>query len=293
MADAIEGGHRFGRHLGKIGLALLAGVIIGGASSLAIRHDGMAIAAPASNVATRYDRAFGNVFYKVPSGYRAVQQSAGVVMARTADVLSGNLPGVLVVSRGLPLTPELRKELREKGKSIFVQGIAIALGNLTADPRAKLSNPAPVNNPAEDGYEAFALNGQAYDSDAGQKRFTTFVVVITPSRVEAFMKVGYGSEANAKALDAGFEALTASAEFRDAGARPPSRLAPPLPTNLAALAPAPARPAAPAASNDESPAPARGGGGGNCRIVQRQMCSGGIGTGLGYFCNTYPQRVCN
>lgn len=213
-------------------------------------------------------------------------------MARTADVLSGNLQGVLVVSRGLPLTPELRKELKEKGKSIFVQGIAIALGNLAADPRAKLSNPAPVNNPAQDGYEAFALNGQAYDSDAGQKRFTTFVVVITPSRVEAFMKVGYGSEANAKALDSGFEALTGSAEFRDAGARAPSRLAPPLPTNLTALAPAPARPAAPAASDDESPATARGGGG-NCRIVQRQMCSGGIGTGLGYFCNTYPQRVCN
>jgi hypothetical protein len=30
-----------------------------------------------------------------------------------------------------------------------------------------------------------------------------------------------------------------------------------------------------------------------CRIVQRQMCSGGIGTSLGYFCNTYPQQVCD
>ena len=289
MADATKGEQGLHGKYRKLALALVAGAIIGGGSSLAIRHDNMAIAAPASP--TRYDRVFGNIYYKVPSGYRAVQQAGGVVMVRTGDALAGNIQGVLIVSRGLPLTPELRKELKEKGKSVFVQGIAIALGNLSADPRAKLSNPASVNNPAQDGYEAFALNGQAYDSDAGQKRYTTFVIVMTPSRVEAFMKVGYGSEANAKLLDSGFEALTASAEFRDAGARAPSRLAPPLPTNLAALAPAPARPVAPAASGDQSPAPARGGG--NCRIVQRQMCSGGIGTGLGYFCNTYPQRVCN
>lgn len=269
--------------------AALAGAIVGGGGwALLVRHDGEAMARPTAGVTTRYDRVFGNVYYKVPAGYRAVQQAGGVAMVRNADALANNIQGVLLISPGLPLTAQLRKELKAKGKPAFVQGIAIAFANLAKDPNAKLSNPAPVNDPAKDGYEAFALKGESFDSDAGQKRFTVFVVVLTPSRVEAFMKIGYGSEANLNALDGGFDALTGSAEFRDAGAPPPSRLAPALPTSMAALTPTPAPRPAPSARGDATPAPSTGTGR-SCGVRYRQQCSyTGAGAYQSYNCFSVP-----
>lgn len=289
MTNANSGAQGLGSFF-RIGLsAALAGAIIGGGVwALAIRHDGEAMARPIAGTATRYDRVFGNVYYKVPAGYRAVQQAGGVAMVRNADALANNIQGVLLISPGLPLTAQLRKELKAKGKPLFVQSIAIAFANLAKDPNAKLSNPAPVNDPAKDGYEAFALKGQSFDSDAGQKRFTVFVVVLTPGRVEAFMKIGYGSEANLNALDGGFDALTGSVEFRDAGAPPPSRLAPALPTSMAALSPAPASRPAPSTKGGASPAPATGAGR-SCGIRYRQQCSyTGAGAYQSYNCFSVP-----
>lgn len=273
----------------KAGLsAVLAGAIVGG--EFAALWSVAAAAGPVARPATRYDRVFGNVFYKVPAGYRAVQQAGGVTMVRTADTAAGTVGGVLLITPGLPLTATLRKQL-VRDKTGFVQNMAIAFGNLTKDPNSRISKPLPVNDGRKDGYEAFALSADSFDKDAQQNRHTIFVIVLTPSRVEGFMKIAYGAKSRLKALDAGFDALIGSAEFRNTGAPPPSRIASPLPGNLAAILPSPA--AKPPQTAAKGTAAARPQPGGSCRIVQRQMCSGGIGSGLGYFCNTYPQRVCN
>lgn len=289
MMDGNSGARRRAKLFRACVMAALAGAIAGGGGwALVVRHDGEAMARPVTGAATRYDRVFGNVYYKVPPGYRAVQQAGGVAMVRNADALANNIQGVLLISPGLPLTAQLRKELKAKGKPLFIQSIAIAFANLAKDPNAKLSNPAPVNDPAKDGYEAFALKGQSFDSDAGQKRYMLFVIVLTPGRVEAFMKIGYGSEANLEALDAGFDALTGSAEFRDAGAPSPSHLAPALPTSMAALSPAPASRPAPSTRGGAAPAPATGAGR-SCGIRYRQQCSyTGAGAYQSYNCFSVP-----
>lgn len=274
----------------RIGIALAAalfGMIAGGGLALDRTGSRAEAAAP-----LRYNRTFGNVFYAVPAGFRAAQDSGGIVMIRAADAASGSIGGALLLTQGFVLSQAQRRDIRNDKKN-FVQQVAIAAGDLTSDPGAKISAPTAVNDTAKDRYEAFAMSAVAHDKTAGQKRFMSIVVVLTPTRAEAFLNIGYGSEARMRSQGPAFDALVGSIEFRDAGA-PPPRAAAPLPRGLASLMPPPkARPAPAPAPSAPGQSASRGGTGRNCRTVQRQMCSGGIGTSLGYFCNTYPQRVCD
>lgn len=275
---------------GRNGRAIAAGLFVAAlicAGWIFISHPGVAAAA----AATRYDRVFGNIYYKVPAGYRAVQQKNGIVMVRQSDLASGNLGGVLLITPGFPLDAKIKAKIRTNGKKATVQAIAVAAGNLTEDPGATLTDPQPVNEAAKDGYEAYSLISRSRDKDAGKTRFSQYLIILTGNRADVVMRVAYGSQANYDALNAGFDALAKSIEPKNSGAAPPARLAGPLPTDMAAITPKPA-PGQFAGTGKAGPKPGAKGGR-SCRIVQRQICSGGIGTSLGYFCNTYPQSICN
>jgi hypothetical protein len=274
----------FGK-LFRVGLlGALVGALLGGGWTLGEAE----ATAPA---VTRYDRVFGNIFYKVPAGYRAAQQRNGVVMVRQAALAAGDLNGVLLITPGFPLNAKLQAQMRENGKKTFVQAIAIASGNLAEDPTAQLSDPQLANDPQKDGYEGYLLVSKSVDKDAGTSRFAQYAIYLTGDRAEVVMRIGYGSQARLDALASGFEALVSAMGFRNAGAPPPSRLAAALPGDLAAITPKPRSASPPAQAAGASGQPRRSGG--NCRVVQRQMCSGGFASGMGYFCNTYPQTVCN
>ena len=274
----------------KVGLsaALAGGVFGAGGWVVASQWGGQADARapehsagrPRAASTTGYDREFGNIYYKVPAGYSAAQTEKGVIMVRTADAVAHtvNVGGELYITDGYPLVPELRKKLAEN-KMLFIQGIAALVSDLTSDPNAQISNPAAVNanSAAKDGYEAFAVTSVSFDKDKQQKVFTTYLIVITPSRVEVIMEIGFRSAANKTALDAGLDALGGSLEFKDAGAPPPARFAAALPANLKALVPKPKADE----SEETASAPVHRGGGGNCAVRYRQQC-GYTGAGTSY-----------
>lgn len=269
--------------------ALLGSVLGGGGWMLA--SQGGAEAAPGRPaVAPRYDRVFGNIYYKIPAGYRAVQQKDGVIMVRQSDLVSGNLGGVLLITPGFPLDAAIKAKIKANGKKVTVQALAIAAGNLAEDPKAKLTEPQSVNDAAKDGYEGYSLISRSQDKNAGKTRYTQYLIILTSNRADVIMRVAYGSQTNYDVLNAGFDALARSIEPKNSGAPAPTKLAGPLPSDMAAIMPKP-KPAPAQVAGAGKTAPKSGGR--SCRIVQRQMCSGGIGTSLGYFCNTYPQSVCN
>jgi hypothetical protein len=280
-------------------MALVGAVLGGGGWMLASQSE--ADAAPGNKAAarpvaaTKYDRvtASGNVFYKVPAGYSAVQQKGGVIMVRQADIVSGNVNGYLILTDGFPLDASTRAKFKASGKDVAVQAIGIAAGGLTDVEGVKMSPPQRGNSdPARDGYEAYGLVSISDDEAAGAKRYAQYAIYLVGDRAEIAMRVAYGSQERLEPLLAGMDALTASMEFRNAGAPAPARLATALPTNMAAIMPKP-KPVPRQTADGGGSGAKSGGGGRNCRIVQRQMCSGGFASGMGYFCNTYPQQVCN
>lgn len=207
--------------------------------------------APASKPASAlgYNRAFNNVYFKVPDDYRAVQQDGGIVMARASDIEAGEITGFIVITPGIPIGPKEREALRKAGKDGFVQAMAINAGNLESDPNAKISKPELANDPAKDGYEGYYLVSRSQDADAQKERFTQYAVFLTRDRVEIAMRFGYGSEARLKAFGPGFDAVLKSMEFKNMGAPAPARLAAALPNSLEALTPkAEAAPSAPRSS---------------------------------------------
>lgn len=220
--------------------AVLAGAVLGGGACM-LASQGGAEAAPrkaAPVTATKYDRvtASGNVFYKVPAGYTAVQQKGGVIMVPRRDIAAGELNGYLLLTEGLQLDAGMKAKMKATGKATAVQAIAIAVGNLADDPDTKLSTPQPgKSNPDSDGYAVYNLVSISDDKDAGMKRFTQYAIFLVGDRAEIAMRVAYGSQEKLEPLLAGMNALTVSMEFRNAGAPPPTQLAAALPTDLAAI----------------------------------------------------------
>jgi hypothetical protein len=188
-------------------------------------------------VSVNYDRIFENVYFKVPDGYRAIQQEGGVIMARASDIESGKIGGFIVISKGVTIGPTEREAVRKSGKALFVQAMAVGLGNLANDPDAKLSEAVLANNPAQDGYEGYLLVSRSHDADANKDMYTQYAVYLAGDRVEMAMRFGYGSEAQMEALGSGFDALLKSMEFKNMGAPAPARFAAALPNSLEALSP--------------------------------------------------------
>lgn len=280
--------------LGIVVPAALVGAVLGGGGWILVSQGG-AEAAPRKAAArptatTKYDRVTdsGNVFYKVPAGYVAVKQKGGVIMVPRADIAAGNLNGYLLLTDGLQFDAGMKAKIKASGKNAAVQAMAIAIGNLAADPNAKLSTPQPGNSdPARDGYEAYNLVSISDDKDAGKKRFIQYSIYLVGDRAEIAMRVAYGAQQRLEPLAAGFEALNVSMEFRSNGAPPPARLAAALPTDLAAITPKPKPAPAQSAGNRQS----KGGGGGrNCGVTQyRQQCSYiGAGAFANYSCLPVP-----
>lgn len=231
--------------------------------------------------APAYDRAFGNLLYAVPADYAAIQQPAAVTMARRDELARGDLTGALVVPKEIVLTADLKRQLAAAGHAASAQALAIAAGDLAKDSRARLGDARLVNRPQADGYEVWQVDSQSFDAIARQDRYARTVVVFVKDRAHLFIAAGYGSDRAFQAQLPGFTALLQSGEFRNQGRPLPARPTAPLPG------------AFPKADAPAQPPPSGARAAGRCRIVQRQMCSGGIGTSLGYFCNTYPQRVCD
>ena len=277
----------------RIGLPVVAvaAVLGGGGWMLASQQSaeaapGKAAARPAIS-ATKYDRvsASGNVFYKVPPGYTAVQTNGSVIMVRQADIANGDFNGYLLLTDGFTLNAATKARFEAASKQQAVQALAIAAGGLESDPDAKLSAPQ-LANPAADGHEAYSLVSISDDKAAGKKRFVQYVIYLVGDRAEVAMRVAYGSREKLEPLLAGMNALTYSMEFRNAGAPPPVRLAGALPTDLASITPKPKL--APAQNAGVGRSQSKGGR--NCRVTQyRQQC-GYVGAGpyANYSCIPVP-----
>jgi hypothetical protein len=236
---------RGGGALVRIGLpAMLAGAMLAGGGWLLASQQSAEAASGKAGVrpavaATKYDRVTdsGNVFYKVPAGYVAVKQKGGVIMVPRAEIAAGEINGYLILTDGIVLNADMRARLKANDKKAAVHALAIAAGNLADDPGARLAEPELVNDPAGDGYEAYLLASKSVDKDAGKQRFTQYLIVLVGDRAEIAMRIAYGSLDGLVPLTDGFKSLSDSMEFRNAGAPPPSRLAPPLTTDVAAITP--------------------------------------------------------
>lgn len=243
-------------------------------------------AGPASSeksaLAGKYDRVFqGSVYFRVPDGYRGAETRNGIVLARDADLKTGSPKGFLLMSPLLTLDAGLKAELEKKGPENMALAIAIALGGLADDPDARYATPQLANDPAKDGYSVYRLASTSKEKGSGRPLVQQFAVILFGDRLLAVVAKGFDTTENAQLLEPGFLTFVQSIEFPSNGAPPPASSAKEkLASSLEALFPKPK-------------ASGGGGGGGNCRTVTRQMCSGGIGTSMGYFCNTYPQRVCS
>lgn len=246
--------------------------------------------ARSQNGAIRPTRSFGNMLYAVPTGYQAIGTSDGVLMARRSDVDSGNISGIIAVPREIRADAKLLSALRRKSKAEIAQALVVGAANLQQDPAARISPATLVNDVARDRYEAYRVVTISKDSGAGKTRYSVMFVLFPGNFIHIVSANGFGSEKALDAITPGLNALLASIEFRNMGARVPPSPQPSLPTRFAT-------PSAPQAAAVQTlrgrPTPPSPSNGGSCRIVQRQMCSGGFASGMGYFCNTYPQRVCD
>ncbi len=239
--------------------------------------------------ATKYDRVLGNIYYRVPPGYRAVQTGGGVYMVRASEVDAGNVTGGLLITPGLPFNAELKQKLQSVSKKEFVQAMALLLTGLADDAETtKMTDPQLGNDPAKDGYEGYTVIVESKATEAGQTRHMQVAVVLSGDRIEGFMRLAYGEITNLEALTPGFQALASSIEFRNTGAPPPTRLAAALSTNLAAI-----RPKAPAAQSASgaitSTAKPGKGRPKSCAVYYRQQCNfTGVGAFQNYNCFTVP-----
>lgn len=274
--------------------ALIATAFGVGGWMVASQWSARADARPNVTAVAPNDRQFNNIYYKIPRGYLGAQPENGVVMARQADAASGNLGGVLIITPGFPFDARIKASLKANSRKDFVQGIAIAAGNLSQDPDAELSIPQAANDHSRDRYEAYSLKSRSQDKDAGQLRITEYRIILSDTRADVIMRVGYGTQANFDSLAVGFNYLVSSIVTKSSGAPAPTRLAAPLPTDLSALITQRSPAAAPQPStraNQSASASSPPRRGGDCRVVQQQMCTGGFATGR--ICNTFPQTVCD
>ena len=240
----------------------------------------------ASKAATPYDRVYKNIYYKVPPGYVAFENGNGVYMVPEDALNAGKIPGALAITGGLELNDPVRAALEGPNKLAMVQALALKAAGDEDNPNPQMTPATQLNVSSNSGYTAYSVLTLTKDRTSGEKRYTQSILMFAGGRVEIVLRVGNGSEENYNKLGVGVDDLLKTVELRTAGAPPPTRLAAALPTDFAAIAPK-AKPAQSAGASGQS------GGGGNCHIVQRRSCSGGFASGMGYFCNTYPQRVCN
>jgi hypothetical protein len=230
----------------------------------------------------------GNLLYAIPEGYVAAGGPDGVMLARRDEIEAGRITGLIVLPRELRPDAATAARIAAAGQPASAQAIALAAGNLTADPAARFSPAEPINDAARDGFAAYRVVTIGADPAAGDTRYSVVVVAFPGEFVHVLAASGFGSEAALAAVLPGFEALLASGGFRNMGTPDPAVEPPPLPATLAEL-----MPRAPAATGVGGGGGGGVGGGGGCRTVQRQMCSGGFASGMGYFCNTYPETVCD
>lgn len=225
-----------------------------------------------------------NLVYAIPPGFEAVGNPDGVMMAPTGQVAARHITGLLLIPKGFRPDAALRAQMRARGARAAAQAVVLAVSKAQTDPEARISPAELMNDVAKDGYEAYRVVVVGRDVEAGTERYAVYVVAFPGDWVHVLAAMGWGSSAALEAVAPGLVSLLASAEFRNRGATLPEPAAPPLPSSFSALRPrADQRPSAPAQPRGQ----------GNCRVVQRQMCSGGFGSGLGYLCNTYPQTVCD
>ena len=221
----------------------------------------------------KYDRVFGNVFYMVPDGYQAVQQESGVIMVPKSDLAKGDLGGFLLITTGLPLVEQFKEQIEAGNTSALVGAIVVTLAKLGENgAEIRINKPNLVNNPDKDGYRAYALEAEGFDKNSNQQRFIQCYVFLLPApqgdRVEVVLRVGFGSHDKLVAVQDGFFKLLPSLAFASAGAPRPARLAPALPTDIAAITPkrAPDVEVSNADNADNEVASASGSeGGNNCR----------------------------
>lgn len=295
--DGISGRQKRGALFRVFLPAVLLGAVLGvGGWTIASNWSAQAATrAPAAKArpaagATKYDRVLGNIYYKVPPGYRAVQSKGGVYMARAAEIAAGNVTGALLITPGLPFNAALRADLKSEGKTKFVEAMALILAAAADDKNAKVSNPQSVNDAAKDGYEGYSVAVTTRDKDAGKTRYAQVIVTLSGDRIEGFMRIAYDEVGNLEPFTPGFQALASSIEFKNAGAPLPTRLAAALPTDLATLqAKAKAAPAQSASNSPGRPAPRGGGGNRSCQVQYRQQCNYiGSGAYSTYSCLQVP-----
>ena len=239
--------------------------------------------------ATKYDRVLGNIYYKVPPGYRAVQTGGGVYMVRASEVEAGNVTGGLLMTPGLPFTPDLRQKMKSIGKPGFIQAMALVLTGQADDAEnTKLSEPESLGGGAKDRYENYSVIVISKDKDSGKTRYVQLIVTLTGDRIEGVMRLAYDDVANIEPFAAGLQALASSMEYKNAGAPPPTRLAAALPTDFASIRPkaAPAQSTSSAGNSAAIPAKGRPK---SCAVYYRQQCSfTGVGAFQNYNCFTVP-----
>lgn len=237
----------------------------------------LSLSGPSSaQVAIRPTRTLGNLLYAIPDGYEAIGGVNGVMMARRTEVAAGEITGLLLAPREIAVNAALAAKIRAAGRPAVAQALVIAVAGLADDPNARVSEARLANDARKDGYEAYRIVAIARGPDASETRYSAFIVAFPGQAVHLLSATGFGSQTALNAINPGFDQLLASVEFRNMGGRVPQKPAPSLPASFDKPAPRPQ------ARNGD-----------RCRVVQRQMCSGGYASGMGYFCNTYPQRDCD
>ena len=239
--------------------------------------------------ASKYDRVLGNIYYKVPPGYRAVQTGGGVYMVRASEIEAGNVTGGLLMTPGLPFSADLEQKMQSIGKQGFIQAMALVLTGQADDAEnTKLSEPESLNDGAKDGYENYSVIVISKDKDSGKTRYVQLLVTLTGDRIEGVMRLAYDDVGHLEPFTAGLQALGDSMEFKNAGAPPPTRLATTLPTDLSSIRPkvAPAQSASSASESATRPVKGRPK---SCAIYYRQQCNyTGVGAFQNYNCFTVP-----
>jgi hypothetical protein len=244
---------------------------------------GGSVAIVASAPRPGYDRVLeDNLFYRIPDGFSGIQQPGGIFLYPLAS-LNDAEPSLIVLTREILVDPSLRRpESQAERAELATAIIAKVAGPLIEDPkpvvREELSPPPPRGAPLEvRSFSVASRNGRTLRVRMRARAMFDGVAF------HLLLATRPGSGAPAL-LDSGYENLYGSLGFARLGDAAPRRTAPALATTLPEGRQS--RPVAPSPDRRVSKA------GRQCRIVQRQRCSGGIGTSLGYFCTTVPQRVC-
>jgi hypothetical protein len=258
----------------RLAFLLAAAIVTGGVASLAAEARRMA----------PYDRALeDSLFYRIPDGFQAKWQPAGILIYPAATP-PGSAPEVLVLSREIVVDPPLRRPEARSRRGDLARSIAQALAASLTDEAEPVVREQPA--PAPPRGARVEIRSFSIEARRGKPSVTLRAIALFDGI--AFHLLIAIRPATAPPVPGALETLYASLGFARLGDSPPDRPASPLPDQ-----PSPSRadrPAGPGAANAQ---PRRRESGPQCRIVQRQQCSGGIGTSLGYFCTTVPRRICD